>query len=473
MTVSFLIGCSDLVDKVPPSGALQQTAPSSASSSANSPPSISGNPGTNALIGQAWTFAPSAADPDGDAITFIIANQPMWAEFDQSTGRLSGIPQLGQQGRYAGIRISANDGEVSAALPPFSVTVLDTSNNSAPAISGVPPDVVITGEQYMFQPAAVDPDGDPLIFSITGLPAWASFDTASGRLTGAPAETDIGQYRDVVVSVSDGQQFASLPAFSIDVQSPAVPNSAPLISGSATATGRIGENYLFEPSASDADGDVLTFSIVNRPGWASFDPSSGTLTGTPAPGDAGIYLGIAVSVSDGQLTSALAAFDITIQDPVISNRAPQISGAPASSATVAELYLFQPNASDPDGDDLTFSIANRPAWASFSTVTGLLTGAPAASDEGNHQNIIVSVTDGELSAALPAFAISVDNSDTNEAPQISGSPPLTVAVGDIYSFQPSASDPDGDDLTFSVANRPAWASFSAVTGLLAGAPAAN
>jgi hypothetical protein len=53
------------------------------------------------------------------------------------------------------------------------------------------------------------------------------------------------------------------------------------------------------PSASDADGDALTFSISNRPSWANFSSQTGVLTGTPAAGDVGVFTPV-FTVSDGR-----------------------------------------------------------------------------------------------------------------------------------------------------------------------------
>lgn len=61
----------------------------------------------------------------------------------------------------------------------------------------------------------------------------------------------------------------------------------------------------------------------------------------------------------------------------------------------------------------------------------------------------------------------------NRAPTISGTPPSTGQVGQVYSFKPVASDPDGDKLSFSVVNLPRWATLNASTGELAGTPTAN
>jgi hypothetical protein len=58
----------------------------------------------------------------------------------------------------------------------------------------------------------------------------------------------------------------------------------------------------------------------------------------------------------------------------------------------------------------------------------------------------------------------------NRAPSISGTPPTTATVGRAYSFTPTASDPDGQVLKFSINWKPAWASFSKTTGRLSGTP---
>jgi hypothetical protein len=86
------------------------------------------------------------------------------------------------------------------------------------------------------------------------------------------------------------------------------------------------------------------------------------------------------------------------------NRAPSISGTPATSATPGTSYSFTPKASDPDGDALAFSISGKPTWATFSLTTVKLTGTPPA---GNYANIVISVSDGTATRALPAFSISV------------------------------------------------------------------
>jgi hypothetical protein len=98
-----------------------------------------------------------------------------------------------------------------------------------------------------------------------------------------------------------------------------------------------------------------------------------------------------------------------------SNSAPVISGLPATSVNAGAAYSFRPTASDANGDALTFSVANRPAWATFSTSTGQLSGTPTAAQAGAYSNIVISVTDGRASASLPAFSIAVTQTTSGTA----------------------------------------------------------
>lgn len=186
------------------------------------------------------------------------------------------------------------------------------ASNQAPSISGNPGTSVAMGEEYSFQPVATDPDGDVLTFSVSNLPPWAVFDTATGELSGIPASVDVGTHASISISVSDGDLSDTLRSFSITVSEGNNGNSAPTISGSPATTVLVGESYSFTPTASDSDGDRLTFTIENMPDWATFDDSDGALTGIPESGQEGTYSGIIISVSDGNSSASLPVFSVEV-----------------------------------------------------------------------------------------------------------------------------------------------------------------
>lgn len=97
----------------------------------NSAPIIAGVPPANARPGTYYSFKPDATDPDGDAITFAIANKPAWANFNSSSGVIEGTPTGGDVGTYSGIVISVSDGQHEAQLPDFNLAVVQVANGKA------------------------------------------------------------------------------------------------------------------------------------------------------------------------------------------------------------------------------------------------------------------------------------------------------------------------------------------------------
>ncbi len=454
--------------------------PDASAAPPQTPPSIKGDPDLNATVGEAYKFSPMAADSESRALVFTIENAPDWIAFDEHTGEISGTPDDGDVATYSDIVISVSNGDSTAKLATFTITVgrrprpvrpplpdpkPPSPDNHAPTIAGSPATSVTKGDGYSFAPSVNDVDGDQLRFSIANKPSWASFSTTTGKLAGSTSAAQVKTYGNIVISVSDGEATATLPAFAIEVQAGA--NAAPRISG--TPGTRVTESaaYSFTPSASDADGDALTFSIQNKPSWASFSTANGKLSGTPTAAQIGSYGNIVISVSDGEAKSSLAAFSINVVDA--PNSPPSISGSPLTSVEAGSSYSFTPVARDNDGDELEFSIKNKPSWANFSASTGKLSGTPAQTQVGTFSNISISVSDGAATASLAAFDISVTGTP-NRAPAISGTPASSVTPGSSYSFTPSASDADGDKLTFSIQGKPVWATFNSATGALTGTP---
>jgi putative Ig domain-containing protein len=211
-------------------------------------------------------------------------------------------------------------------------------------------------------------------------------------------------------------------------------NLAPVISGAPATSVVAGKAYSFQPSASDANGDTLVFSVTSKPSWARLDKSTGRLYGTPSADQAGVYEEVEIMVTDGVARTKLPKFSITVAADPKSNRAPTISGTPATTAKVGKPYTFQPTAMDMDGDKLTFSMRKGPSWANIDLRTGRVTGTPAAKDVGTYANIEVVVWDGKEVVALPKFSITVP---------AAGAAARNVTV----SWMPPTENTDGTALT--------------------------
>ena len=288
-------------------------------------------------------------------------------------------------------------------------------------LNGEPQTFVRAGAMYRYIPSTSGSNGGVLSYEIVNKPDWATFVETSGELFGTPDASNVGTTGEIEIGVSDGTTRATVGPFRITVTpqnqeqttAPA-PLVSPTLAGLPSASVTAGQPYTFVPVTTNPSGESLSFSIVNRPGWATFNTSTGALSGTPSSAIVGAFTGIVISVSGGGDPVSLPAFAIQVQAAVDS--APTISGTPQTTVAGGSNYAFTPVAGDPDGNPLTFSILNAPSWASFNTSTGELSGTPPASASASlSSNIVISVSDGTLSAALAPFAITVTAPTQNGA----------------------------------------------------------
>jgi hypothetical protein len=174
-----------------------------------------------------------------------------------------------------------------------------------------------------------------------------------------------------------------------------------------------GRPYTYTPMFLNPSRRTLTFSIVNKPSWATLNTRTGQLSGTPSNTIKSYYTyyNISIAVTDGVSTARTPYFFIRVYPPKTADK-PLISGTPAASVTAGTPYAFQPTSRDTFSQPLYFSVKNKPAWASFSVATGRLYGTPAKAQAGTYGNVVISATNGELANALPAFSITVKNGVT-------------------------------------------------------------
>ncbi len=115
-----------------------------------------------------------------------------------------------------------------------------------------------------------------------------------------------------IASLESTVEPLTSPEFVLPDADPIASESAPVIRGTPSPIVKAGEEYLFRPQTSDEDNDKLTFQIVNRPRWTSFDPETGTLAGVPTFEHIGYYEAISITVSDEEYSEALGPFTIEV-----------------------------------------------------------------------------------------------------------------------------------------------------------------
>jgi hypothetical protein len=159
--------------------------------------------------------------------------------------------------------------------------------------------------------------GRHMTFTVAHKPTWASFNSNNGSLAGTPSAANVATFSNIVITVSDETGRSTLPAFSIKVTPRSQPaaqpvNHTPTLSGAPVAEITTAQAFNFVPSAKDADGDRLLFSIESKPSWASFDATTGRLWGVPKSTQVGSYEEIKIMVSDSKSSASLPKFAINV-----------------------------------------------------------------------------------------------------------------------------------------------------------------
>jgi len=306
----------------------------------------------------------------------------------------------------------------------YSYGAIQAIHTNTPVLTNPTPLTQITeNELYTYTSDINDSDvADELNITLSTTATWLELEGSVGgkielhtnngtfTLSGTPTTDDIGSH-DINITVTDGKIPVHMN-YLLVVKAQIQPNNTPAITGTPSTEVNAGELYTFTPTGSDSDGDTLTYSITNKPSWATFDEETGELTGTPQESDVKSYENISITVSDSLETATLPTFNINVKSLIIPNTTPTIAGTPNTIVNVEETYTFTPTGSDTDGDTLSYSIINKPSWASFSTVTGALTGTPQESDVGTTNNIVITVSDATATASLPAFDLEVKTAES-------------------------------------------------------------
>jgi len=255
---------------------------------------------------------------------------------------------------------------------------------------------------------------------------------------------------DLVITINDVNEQPSLP--SVDDQS---------VDEGSTVIGAL--------SATDPEGDSLTYDIKSgSPNAALFDVSGTTLSlasaidfealpvGFADQGDGTASSNVTVEVTDGEFTRE-QTFTITVNDV---NEQPSLPSLDDQSVDEGGTVIGTLSASDPEEDSLTFDIKSGSPNAALFSVSGTTLSLASAidfealpagfADQGDGTataNVTVEVTDGELTREQ-TFAITVN--DVNEQPSLPSLDDQSVDEGDTAIGTLSATDPEGDSLTFSI-----------------------
>lgn len=235
------------------------------------------------------------------------------------------------------------------------------------------------------------------------------------------------------------------PGESVDLvvsSGPAAENGRPLFSPMSFLVGvaRL-RPFQLRLRATDPDGDPLVFSLPNAPEGMTVDPVTGLIEWLPGPVLLGERQGVVARVADPD-----GAEDILVFDVLVQNYQPYFLSSPPDAAVRGETLAYPAVARDPDGDPIVFSFSGpAPEGMTLDPDQGLLRWTPAAHQVGSFSVGLVAADPFGLTS-LQFFYVSVPNAP----PEILSTPPVEAIRGQLFSYLPVASDPDGDPIEFSL-----------------------
>lgn len=338
--------------------------------------------------------------------------------------------------------------------------------NESPVFSGTPLTTATAHSLYRYDAVAHDPDNDPLTFDLPLGPAGMAVHPELGVLVWQPTRDQVGSHQ-VVLRVQDDRGGLDLQSFTITV---AAANTPPVITSSPPSLAVVDVPLQYQVRAQDADGDLLTFGLENAPLGIAIGEDTGLLTWMATGDQLGSHT-FTILGSDGRGGEAQQAVTLEVV-ATAPNDPPVITSEPRLRARVGQLYGYLVEASDPNGDPLSFHLDAAPTGMTVDNAGAVSWVAP--SDLlGTTQPVSIRVEDGRGGSATQQFDLEVVSQDSNQPPWITSTPLLTGVVGRTYQYQLAARDPEGDPVTWSLDTAPAGMSIDPLRGTIRWTPAAD
>ena len=456
---------------------------------------------STAQIGQTWTGQLQAKDADGSHFYWQLVYAPdgmtLHTEtvqtLDDGYGQRATLQWAANSQALANTQVLVRvwDSRGSSRLESFTINV--ANGNHAPEMDAMATQQLVEGQLFSLPLLVSDADGDALSISITNLPSGAVFNAQTATLSWLPNYNQAGEYKNIVISVSDGKVTSQQTLNLIVAQAYPCPVFLPV----ANQTLREGETAAVQLQSKLPDGITLdantqvTWQYVAPwlPGGTSLNTETGWLTWQAAFNQHGEYrvpvTAIATFSQQGQ-----QPFTVSSQQEIVFNVL-NANGTPEflNSNTPWQVVEGQPlrinvMAIDPDNPDFEPRIRlsqNAPATGAETTpatvsyqVTGLPTGAvfdndtleiiwtPTYAQAGIYYVNVIATDDGDGTGtpAISSLTIPIVVNNANRAPDIINISNVILNKGSVVEIPVNISDVDGNPIQVSVNGLPRFATYT-------------
>ncbi|WP_414529920.1 putative Ig domain-containing protein, partial [Nodularia chucula] len=368
----------------------------------------------------------------------------------------------------------------------FGVNQVTAPPNSDPKFVTTP--LAITqlksGELLKYNAKATDVDTDTLTFDLVLAPDGMAVD-ANGTVIWNPTKKQIADYYakldadnqflinfgrpeavkptvtfDALLRVRDGQGGQDIQYIKVELLRD---NTPPVFTSTTpTANPQVGKTFRYQATAIDPDSDTFTYSLLTgTPSGITINSTTGLVTWTPTTAQLGTQE-FSILLTDSKGGKALQKVNLTV-NPAAPNLAPVITSTPRTQTRLGNSYYYRVEATDPDGDILTYSLQTAPTGMTI-TDDGTIIWTPNAAQFGNH-SVAIKVSDSS-STSTQSFNLNVSNTAANYPPSITSAPNLITNIDRTYEYNLTGSDPDNDLLLWSLDAAPSGMVIDEQSGTL-------
>ncbi len=399
----------------------------------------------------------AGSDPDGDTLMYAVVTNPSHGSLSGTAPNLTYTPNKNYNGRDS-FTFKVNDGTADSSLGTVSITI--TPVNDPPIATN---DTVTTLEDTpaLITLAAIDPDGNPLTYSVVKPPAHGSLSGSEPNLTYTP-NLNFNGPDGFTFKANDGTAD-SLPA-GISVM--VTPADDPPTANGASVTVKEDTSASINLTGTDPDGDPLTFTVVRAPTHGTLSGKAPNLTYTPDPNFSWLD-SFTFRVSDGKTESVPATVLISVtpvNDPPIV-RDDKVTTEEDTPATIDVLA----NDIEVDNELLKISAVTQGRGGAVKVNPDSTVTYTPNLDFYGRDTFTYTVIDREGATGTATVAVTVGT--RNDPPKITSKPVTAAMVDVLYTYRVQAVDPDGDDtLTYALTSQPAGMTIDPLTGLIQWTP---
>ncbi|KKL26041.1 hypothetical protein LCGC14_2399260, partial [marine sediment metagenome] len=402
-------------------------------------PIIISDPVQTAVRDNLYEYEIQALDPEGDALTYSLIEGPRKMVMVGNT--VSWPVGKSKAGVYP-VTVAVTDG-VNTVQQSYDLTVSSLSDLPAVTITSVPGERALAFSTYRYVIEAVNPDDGPLTYTIEEVRDDLDGVSISGNVfTFYPTQVftfTASGYIDITIGVTDQYGRLTTQSWSILLSRDTL---IPYVVGIAPREAVVGQAYQYV-----VDGRI-DYSSVDPTFSLKSGPVGMTMTGNianwiPTPDQLGVHtIVVEVGSDDNDLdkTEKASVTFVTLQ----ANEWPIFSSSPFTDASIDQPYQYTVVATDPDGDNLNYTLSDAPEGMTMTDNTIYWT--PTAADIGHHW-VTIAVSDGKV-AKWQDFLLQVHG--YNAPPSFSVLPSTTTFVDQQYQYNITLTDTDGPNTASAV-----------------------